>query len=84
MLLPNDYGTVAIVLIFINIANVFVTSGFSTALVQNKEANDVDFSTNFFCSLGMSIIVYGIMFIISPFIADFYEMPELVFHLESH
>lgn len=78
LLLPNDYGTVAIVLIFINIANVFVTSGFSTALVQNKEANDVDFSTNFFCSLGMSIIVYGIMFIISPFIADFYEMPELV------
>lgn len=77
LLLPNDYGVVAIVLIFINIANVFVTSGFSTALVQNKEANEIDFSTNFYCSLGMSFIVYVVMFLLSPLIADFYKMPEL-------
>lgn len=78
LLLPDDYGVVAIVLIFINIANVFVISGFSTALVQNKDATDVDFSTNFYCSLGMSFVVYGVMFFASPQIAVFYEMPELV------
>lgn len=78
ILLPDDYGIVAIVLIFINIANVFVTSGFSTALVQNKEADDVDFSTNFFCSLGMSVVVYWVMFAVSPLIAKFYGMTELI------
>ena len=78
LLLPDDYGVVAIVLIFINIANVFVTSGFSTALVQNKEATELDFSTNFYCSLGMSALVYAVMFLISPLIANFYGMPELI------
>lgn len=77
LLMPSDYGTVAIVLIFINIANVFVTSGFSTALVQNKEATEVDFSTNFYCSLAMSIIVYGVMFVLAPVIAAFYGAAEL-------
>ena len=77
LLLPDDYGVVAIVLIFINIANVFVTSGFSTALVQKKDATDVDFSTNFYCSLVMSLIVYIVMFFISPVIANFYVMPDL-------
>lgn len=78
LLLPSEYGVVAIVLIFINIANVFVTSGFSTALVQNKNATEIDFSTNFYCSLVMSIIVYAFMFFVSPFIANFYNMPELI------
>lgn len=77
LLLPSDYGTVAIVLIFINIANVFVTSGFSTALVQNKDATEVDFSTNFYCSLCMSFIVYALMYCIAPFIASFYSASEL-------
>ena len=43
ILMPSDYGIVALILVFINIANVFVNSGFSTALVQNKEAHRIDF-----------------------------------------
>ena len=77
ILMPSDYGIVALILVFINIANVFVTSGFSTALVQNKDANSVDFSTNFYCSLAMSILVYWILFVIAPFLSQFYEMPDL-------
>lgn len=77
ILMPSDYGIVALILVFINIANVFVTSGFSTALVQNKDANSVDFSTNFYCSLAMSILVYWILFAIAPFLSQFYEMPDL-------
>lgn len=77
ILLPDDYGIVAIVLVFINIANVFVTSGFSTALVQNKNATEIDFSTNFYCSLAMSFCVYVVMFFVAPLISVFYSMPEL-------
>lgn len=77
LLSPEDYGTVAIVLIFINIANVFVTSGFSSALVQNKNATTVDFSTNFYCSLGLSTLLYLLLFATAPFVASIYKMPEL-------
>lgn len=77
LLMPSDYGTVSIVLVFINIANVFVTSGFSTALVQKNDASELDFSTNFYCSLGISLIVYFIMFLLAPFIEMFYKMDGL-------
>lgn len=77
ILSPDDYGIVAIILIFISLANVFVTSGFSTALVQNKSAKDIDFSTNFYCSLIISIFIYTIIFIVSPYIADFYNNENL-------
>ena len=43
LLLPSDYGVVALVQVFVTIANVFVTSGFSAALIQNKNADDLDF-----------------------------------------
>ena len=55
ILMPSDYGIVALILVFINIADVFVTSGFSTALVQNMDAYRIDFSTNFYCSMAVSI-----------------------------
>ncbi len=77
LLLPEDFGTVALVLIFISIAAVFTTSGFSTALVQDRHADSVDFSTNFYCSLAVSVLIYGVMFLIAPFLSDFFRIPEL-------
>lgn len=77
ILMPSDYGIVALILVFINIADVFVTSGFSTALVQNKDADRIDFSTNFYCSNAVSILVYLILFIVAPFIEKFYDMHGL-------
>lgn len=77
ILSPNDYGVVAIVLIFIGIADVFVTSGFNTALVQKKDADEMDFSTNFYCSLVMSFLVYAVLFLCAPLISGFFKMPEL-------
>ena len=74
---PSDYGIVSIVLIFITLANVFVTSGFSTALVQKKDASKVDFSTNFYCSLFVSIIIYIALFLLAPHIASFYNNEQL-------
>lgn len=77
ILAPSDYGIVALILIFINIADVFVISGFSTALIQNKDANKVDFSTNFYCSFIISFFMYMILFLLAPFIEKFYNMQNL-------
>ncbi len=77
LLMPEDYGIVALVLIFINLANVFVTSGFAVSLVQNKNATEEDFSTNFYCSLFASIVLYFLLFIAAPVIAQFYHIPQL-------
>ncbi len=48
LLLPEDFGLIAIVTIFILLANVFVQSGFNTALIQKKDADDEDFSSVFY------------------------------------
>ena len=77
LLTPNDYGVVALVNVFIILANVFVTSGFGTALIQKENSNEVDFSTIFYLSEAVSIIVYAIIFFLAPFIADFYKNSEM-------
>lgn len=77
LLMPDEYGTITMVLVFINIANVFVTNGFGEALVQRKNATDEDFTTIFYCSLVVSIFLYIVLYITSPLIAVFYESPEL-------
>ena len=78
LLLPSEYGTVAMVMIFITIAEVFMTSGFSTSLIQKKDANETDFSTIFYCNLVVSVILYIVLFSIAPIIANFYNTPILI------
>lgn len=77
ILMPDDYGVVAIVTIFIAIAEIFVTSGLGTSLIQKKDATKRDFSTIFWCNIVMSVVLYGIVFVIAPIIAGFYKMPVL-------
>lgn len=77
LLTPNDYGNVALVNVFITIAEVFVISGFGTSLIQKKDANETDFSTIFYISELMSILIYVIIFFIAPFVADFYHSNEM-------
>lgn len=77
LLMPENYGTVAMVNVFITIADVFVVSGFSTALIQKKDADDTDFSTILYCSLLVAVVIYIILFVSAPFIADFYNTPIL-------
>ena len=74
---PEDYGTVALVSVFINILGVFVDSGLGTALIQKKEADDVDFSTVFYTNICFCLIIYVSLFFIAPFISRFYNKPEL-------
>jgi len=78
VLAPNDFGLVALVMVFIAIASVFVQSGLNTALVQKKDTDDLDFSSVFIASLSISAILYGILFICAPFIAHFYNNESLI------
>lgn len=77
LLLPSDYGTIALLSVFITILNVFVDSGFGNALIQKKDADDLDFSSVFYFNMVICLILYGVTFICSPLTARFYKMPEL-------
>ncbi len=78
VLMPDDYGLVAMVMIFITLADVFINSGFNTALIQKKDADELDFSTVFWCSMAVSIVIYAILFLSAPLIGDFYGQAALV------
>lgn len=74
---PSIYGTVALVTIFTTIMQVFVDSGMGNALIQKKDADDLDFSSVFYFNIVVCSVLYILMFIAAPFIASFYDMPEL-------
>ena len=78
LLSPEEYGIIAIVMVFILLANVFVESGFNTALIQKKDADEVDFSSVLYLSLGVATILYVVIFFTAPFIASFYDQTILI------
>ena len=78
LLAPEQFGTIAIVMVFINLAQVFVQSGFNTALIQKKDADELDFSSVFYLSLFVAALLYILIFLTAPFIADFYRDPILM------
>jgi len=77
LLAPDDFGLLALVMVFIALSDVFVQSGLKSALVQKKEANNLDFSTVFWLSLTLAVIVYAILFFSAPLIANFYKNANL-------
>ena len=74
---PSEYGTVALVTVFVSIANVFVNSGFGQALIQKKDADSIDFSSVFYFSMFFTGCLYVVLFFLAVPIADFYDMPVL-------
>lgn len=77
LLSPSDYGAIAILLVFITIADVFVNAGFGSALIQKKDADNLDFSSVFYFSFLFSVFIYAVIYLAAPFVADFYNMPVL-------
>ncbi len=77
ILSPHDYGLVGMILVFTAIAQTFVNSGFSSALIRKKNRVDVDYSTAFYFNVVVGIVAYFVLFLLAPFIADFYEEPLL-------
>lgn len=77
LMTPAEYGTIGLIMIFITLANVFVQSGFATALIQAERVEEADFSSVFWISLAVSVPVYGLLVLAAPFIAAYYETPVL-------
>ncbi|GKU31646.1 lipopolysaccharide biosynthesis protein [Clostridium folliculivorans] len=77
LLVPNDYGQIALISIYIIIANVFVQNGFSTALIQKKDTNETDFSSVFYLSFIIATFIYIILFLAAPLIGSFYGANQL-------
>ena len=75
LLAPEDYGVIALVTVFTSILQVFVDSGLGTALIQKKDAEDLDFSSVFYFNLLVCLILYAGMFLAAPLIANFYGSP---------
>lgn len=78
LLLPEDYGLLGLIAIFTAICNCFIGSGFNSALIRKKDVTEDYYNTIFIFNLIMSILLYGIMFVCAPLIADFFERKELV------
>ena len=74
---PSVYGVLALVTVFTTILQAFVDSGLGNALIQKKDADDLDFSSVFYFNMAICLILYAGMFFAAPLIAAFYEMPEL-------
>lgn len=77
LLTPEEFGTIAIVLVFINLGQVFVQSGFGTALIQKKEVDNDDFSSVFYLSVAIAVLFYTGIYFSAPLIAQFYSRTEL-------
>jgi O-antigen/teichoic acid export membrane protein len=77
ILSPADYGAIALITVFTNILQVFVDSGLGTALVQKKEADDLDFSSVFYFNFAVCLFLYACMFLMAPYIAGFYKNTHL-------
>lgn len=77
LLMPSDYGVIAMLGIFLAVSNTFIDSGFGTALVQKANRTETDFSTVFYFNIVVAIIFYGLLWFASPYIAAFYNIPML-------
>lgn len=77
LLLPSDYGVVAMLGIFMAVSQCFIDSGFGTALVRKLDRTEVDFSTVFYFNNIAAVLFYALLWLASPYIAAFYDLPLL-------
>lgn len=77
ILSPADYGVIGMILVFITIANIFIDSGLSQALVQRKNRTVSDMATAFYFNVVVSVVCYAVLFFCAPLIARFYDVPIL-------
>lgn len=77
ILSPTDYGLIGMLTVFISLSTVFIEGGFIKALIQKQERTDEDFSTVFFFNLAVSIVIYCVIYVVSPYISSFYNEKAL-------
>lgn len=74
LLLPSDYGIIGMTTVFLSISQTFSDSGFANALIRKVDRTELDNSTAFYFNIGIGCVVYCLLFILSPFIASFFNM----------
>lgn len=74
---PKDFGMLAIMIVFVNVATIFVQKGLSSSIIRKKNADEKDYNTAFITSFIIAVLIYIIIFIAAPFIADVYHLYEL-------
>lgn len=78
ILTPEDFAIVALLTVFVTVSNVIVDSGFSQAIIRDDNPSDTDLSSVFYFNLFLSVLLYAILFAVSPRIAEFYNEPKLI------
>ena len=78
LLTPEDYGLIGMLAIFLAISQTFIDSGFSSALIQKKGRDELDYSTSFYFNIVVGFFCYLILFFAAPLIAWFYDQPQLI------
>ena len=78
LLTPFDYGMVGLLTVFSAVASALQEGGFITALTHRKNASQLDFSSVFWFSTSLSILFYFLLFFCAPYIAEFYDEPQLI------
>ena len=78
LLSPDDYGLLGLIAVFTAVCQALINGGFTTALIRKKDVTDDDYNTVFISNLGMSLLLYAIIYFCSPAIANFFERQELV------
>ena len=77
LLMPEDFGYIGMLAIFISVSQTLVDGGFGSALIQKKEPTQTDYSTIFYWNLIFSVILYAILYISAPYVAYFFKLPLL-------
>jgi O-antigen/teichoic acid export membrane protein len=78
ILSPEDYGMLSMMIIFSSLTNIFIQNGFNTALVQGKDVTEEDYSSVFWVTMGLAVVMYTLLFVSAPWIAEFYKIPDIV------
>lgn len=78
ILLPSDFGIISLTTVFVTILNVFVTTGFTSSIIQKKIITDIEKSSMFYMSIIIGLLLYILIFLLSPFIAQFYKEKLLI------
>ncbi|WP_142825935.1 lipopolysaccharide biosynthesis protein [Planococcus soli] len=77
LLVPEDFGIIGMILVFVALSNSLVDSGFTQALIRDQKADQTDYSTVFYFNLAVSIVIYGLLFLSAPLISNFFEQDQL-------
>lgn len=77
LLTPYDYGCIGMLAIFMALAETIIDGGFGSALIQKKKPTQIDYSTIFYWNIGMSVVMYAVLYVSAPAIARFYNIPLL-------